>query len=157
MKRSAVISECGFYRYELRRVWDDDKPWVLFICLNPSTADHEQEDNTSRVCINYAKRWGYGGLVIANLFAYRSTDPENLYKVDDPIGPENDIHLKRLSTQAIETICAWSDDGGHMGRDMSVLTLLKSPKCLTMLKSGRPGHPLYKSKDLKPIPLILNM
>lgn len=151
MKKSAVISECGLYRYELRRTWDADKALVLFICLNPSTANHEVEDNTSRVCINYAKRWGYGGLVIANLFAYRSRDPANLYKVSDPIGPENDDYLKRLSGEALETVCAWSDDGGYMGRDLEVLPLLHSPKCLTILKSGRPGHPLYKSKELKPV------
>ena len=153
MEKSAVISECGLYRYELRRVWDADKPWVLFICLNPSTADHEAEDNTSRVCINYAKRWGYGGLVIANLFAYRSTLPEGLYKVDDPVGPENDAYLKLLSAKAKETVCAWSNYGGYKDRDLEVLSFVKSPKCLTILKSGRPGHPLYKSKELKPIPL----
>ena len=155
MEKSAVISECGLYRYELRRTWDSEKDWVLFICLNPSTADHEAEDNTSRVCINYAKRWGYGGLVIANLFAYRSTDPSELYKVSDPVGKDNDKYLKRLSCDASDTVCAWSDDGGYLDRDLAVLPLLRSPKCLVMLKSGRPGHPLYKNKELKPIPLIL--
>ena len=155
MEKSAVISECGLYRYELRRVWDTNRPWVLFICLNPSTADHEAEDNTSRVCINYAKRWGYGGLVIANLFAYRSTDPSELYKVSDPVGSDNDKYLRKLSGEASETVCAWSDDGGFLGRDLAVLPLLREPKCLTMLKSGRPGHPLYKNKELKPISLIL--
>lgn len=154
MDKSAVISECGKYRYELRRIWDSTKPWVLFICLNPSTADHENEDNTSRVCINYAKRWGYGGLVIANLFAYRSTDKSVIYKVSDPVGPENDGYLKRLSGEAGETVCAWTDDGAFMGRDSDVLKILDSPKCLTKLKSGRPGHPLYKNKDLKPVPLL---
>jgi len=156
LERSAVISECKLYRYELSRVWDSDKPWVLFICLNPSTADHEVEDNTSRVCINYANRWGYGGLVIANLFAYRSTDPSELYKVSDPVGKDNDKYLKQLSGEASETVCAWGDDGGYLDRDLTVLPLLREPKCLTMLKSGRPGHPLYKNKELKPIPLILD-
>ena len=155
MEKSAVISECGLYRYELRRVWDTNRPWVLFICLNPSTADYEAEDNTSRVCINYAKRWGYGGLVIANLFAYRSTDPSELYKVSDPVGSDNDKYLRKLGGEASETVCAWSDDGGYLDRDLAVLPLLRKPKCLTMLKSGRPGHPLYKNKELKPIPLIL--
>lgn len=156
MQKSAIISDCGHYRYQLKRVWDDTKPWVLFICLNPSTADHVDDDNTSRVCTNYAKRWGYGGMVIANLFAYRSTDPSKLYKVTDPVGPENDKHLKRLSRQAVETVCAWSDDGGYLQRDKKVLRLLTTPKCLAILKSGRPGHPLYKSKNLKPIPLLSN-
>ncbi len=153
MQKSAIISPCKKYRYELTRVWDSSKPWVLFICLNPSTADHETEDNTSRVCINYAKRWGYGGLVIANLFAYRSKDKSKLYRVDDPVGPDNDEHLKRLSSEAIETVCAWTDDGAYNDRDLQVLTMLHNPKCLVRLKSGRPGHPLYKSKALKPIPL----
>ena len=153
MKKSAIISECGLYRYELKRTWDDTKPWVLFVCLNPSTADHQTDDNTSRVCINYAKRWGYGGLVIANLFAYRSTDKSYLYKVTDPVGPDNDKHLARLSNSAIETVCAWTDDGAYKDRDVIVLKMLKDPKCLTKLKSGRPGHPLYKKKELKPIPL----
>ena len=121
MQKSAVISDCGKYRYELTRIWDPSKPWVLFIGLNPSTADQEQEDNTSRVCINYAKRWGYGGLVMANLFAYRSTDKSVLYQIDDPVGPENDSYLKRLSEEAAETVCAWTDDGAFMGRDTAVL------------------------------------
>lgn len=154
MQKSAIISECENYRYELKRTWDTSKPWVLFICLNPSTADQEEDDNTSRVCINYAKRWGYGGLVIANLFAYRSTDKSVLYKVSDPVGLENDGYLKRLSQEASETVCAWTDDGAFMGRDLAILPMLKSPKCLAKLKSGRPGHPLYKSKELKPIPLL---
>jgi len=64
----------------------------------------------------------------------------------------NDDYLKRLSSEASETVCAWSDDGGYMDRDLMVFPLLFSPKCLTILKSGRPGHPLYKNKELKPIP-----
>jgi len=153
MQKSAIISSCTKYRYELRRIWNSSKPWVLFICLNPSTADHETDDNTSRVCINYAKRWGYGGMVIANLFAYRSKDKSMLYRVDDPIGPDNNRHLKRLSEQATEIVCAWTDDGGYKNRDLQILSLLNNPRCLTRLKSGRPGHPLYKSRDLRPIPL----
>ncbi|MFV2031219.1 MAG: DUF1643 domain-containing protein [Gammaproteobacteria bacterium] len=153
MQRSAIISPCKKYRYELTRVWDASKPWVLFICLNPSTADHEAEDNTSRVCINYGRRWDYGGLVIANLFAYRATDKSMLYRVDDPIGPDNDEHLEKLSTVAVETVCAWSDDGRYKDRDIQILAMLDNPKCLTRLKSGRPGHPLYKSRELKPVPL----
>ena len=153
MKTSATISACKQYRYELRRVWDESKPLVLFICLNPSTADAEIEDNTSRVCINYAKRWGYGGLLIGNLFAYRSTDQSALYTVADPVGPENDAWLKKLQSDVSLVVCAWSDTGAYKGRDKGVLTFLINPHCLVKLKSGRPGHPLYKRADLKPIPL----
>jgi len=148
-----VISPCSKYRYELRRVWDDKKPLVLFICLNPSTADEKVEDNTSRICINYAKRWGYGGLLVGNLFAYRSTDQGALHRVADPIGPENDQWLQKLQSEAALVVCAWSDTGGYKARDKQVLAFLKNPYCLVQLKSGRPGHPLYKRTDLQPIPL----
>jgi hypothetical protein len=122
----------------------------MFVCLNPSTADSETEDNTSRVCINYAKRWGYGGLLIANLFAYRSIHPSDLCKVADPIGPKNDDWLKKLQCEAALIVCAWSDTGAYKSRDKEVLAFLKAPHCLVQLKSGRPGHPLYKRADLMP-------
>lgn len=152
MKQSAVISKCKHYRYELRRVWDDSKPLVLFIGLNPSTADEKTEDNTSRVCINYAKRWGYGGLLLGNLFAFRSTDQSALYSVADPVGPENDAWLKKLQAEANLVVCAWSATGSFQNRDTAVLSFLSEPHCLTKLKSGHPGHPLYKSAKLKPVP-----
>lgn len=101
MKTSATISPCQQYRYELRRVWDESEPLVLFVCLNPSIANAEIEDNTSRVCINYAKRWGYGGLLIGNLFAHRSKDQSALYKVSDPVGPENDVWLKNSNLKRL--------------------------------------------------------
>lgn len=153
MKKFATISPCQHYRYELRRVWDDSKPLVLFICLNPSTADADIEDQSSRACINYAKRWGYGGLLIGNLFAYRSTDSSVLGKVADPVGPENDAWLKKLQAEAALVVCAWGDAGAYKSRDDAVLAFLDAPYCLTKLKSGRPGHPLFKSPDLKPSPL----
>ena len=152
MKQSAVISDCQQYRYELRRVWDDSKPFVLFIGLNPSTADAETEDNTSRVCINYAKRWGYGGLLLGNLFAYRSTDQSALYNAAEPIGAKNDAWLKKLQADAKLVVCAWSATGSYQNRDKAVLSFLRDPHCLTKLKSGHPGHPLYKRSDLQPVP-----
>lgn len=153
MKKSAIISECKKYRYEIRRIWDESKPWVLFICLNPSTADGQKDDQTLRRCISYARRWGYGGVVIANLFAYRATDSSELYTVDDPVGPDNDYYLKSLTTQTAEIVCAWGNEGGYKNRDSEVLQLLTEPKCLIKLKSGNPGHPLYLRKDLNPSPL----
>src|SRR5713101_2132843 len=134
MKTSATISPCQQYRYELRRVWDKSRSLVMFVCLNPSTADTEVEDNTSRVCINYAKRWEYGGLLIGNLFACRSTDQSVLYNAADPIGPENDDWLKKLQDEAALVVCAWSDTGAYKNRDKEVLTFLKSPHCLVKLK-----------------------
>lgn len=152
MIQTAVISDCQQYRYELKRVWDGRKPLVLFIGLNPSTADSQTDDNTSRVCINYAKRWGYGGLLLGNLFAFRSTDQSALYSAADPVGPDNDTWLRKLQAEAEIVICAWSATGGYHNRDKVVLGFLKNPYCLTKLKSGYPGHPLYKSADLQPVP-----
>ena len=151
MKTSAVISSCRKYRYELRRIWDETASLVLFICLNPSTADEETEDNTSRICINYARRWGYGGLLVGNLFAYRSTDKNVIYRITDPVGPENDDWLQKLRSEASLVVCAWGDAGGYKARDKQVLSFLNNPYCLVRLKSGRPGHPLYKRADLQPI------
>ena len=148
-----MISDCKQYRYVLRRIWDDSVPLVLFIGLNPSTADGSRDDNTTRVCINYAKRWGYGGFLLGNLFAHRSADQSVLYTVPDPVGPENDTWLKKLQSQANLVVCVWGNAGSYRGRDRSVLSFLQAPHCLTKLKSGRPGHPLYKRADLRPTPL----
>ena len=126
---------------------------VLIVGLNPSTADAEREDQTSRVCINYARRWGFGGLLIGNLFAYRATDPRALFSVNDPVGPDNDDWLKRLQSRADLVVCAWGDTGAYRARDEEVLGYLRRPHCLTRLKSGRPGHPLYKPSRLRPRPM----
>ena len=81
--RHAVFSPCRTYRYALSRVWAADKPYALFIGLNPSTADETLDDPTIRRCIDFAKRWGYGGLVMANLFAYRATEPSEMKAATD--------------------------------------------------------------------------
>lgn len=153
MKRFAVVSDCGRYRYALERVWDAGRPMVLFVGLNPSTADATREDATSRACIRYAQRWGYGGLLLGNLFAYRATAPSALRAATDPIGPENDAWLDRLQSRAGLVVCAWGEAGVLGGRDRAVLAFLHDPHCLTRLKSGRPGHPLYKRAELRPVPL----
>ena len=84
--RSAVISECRLYRYRLDRVWDTGEAQVLFVMLNPSTADATVDDRTICRCMEFARAWGYGGLVVGNLFAYRATNPQQLKNVDDPVG-----------------------------------------------------------------------
>jgi hypothetical protein len=153
VEASAGLSRCGRYRYALRRSWDAARPKVLFIGLNPSTADASRDDNTSRVCIGYARRWGFGGLLLGNLFAWRATDPALLRDVPDPVGSRNDAWLRALQDEAALVVCAWSDAGAWLGRDRAVLAWLRAPHCLVRLKSGRPGHPLYKRAELRPVPL----
>jgi hypothetical protein len=153
--REAQFSRCGRYRYLLRRTWDAARPAVLFVGLNPSTADALHDDATTRVCMAYAARWGFGRLLLANLFAWCATAPKDLFAAPKPVGPANDRTLARAQDEAALVVCAWGDHGAHRGRDRTVLPRLRDPHCIAQLKSGRPGHPLYKRADLRPVPLAL--
>lgn len=155
MRKSAEISPCGKYRYHLQRIWEVGAPRVAFVMLNPSTADATEDDPTIRRCIGYAKAWGYGGLDVVNLYAYRATDPAELKRVSSPIGPDNDETLLAVVRQADKVICAWGGHGGRRGE--IVLRKLRqsgiSPMCLETTKKGEPKHPLYLKADLNPVPL----
>lgn len=151
----ADISECGKYRYSLWRIWDDTKQKVLFICLNPSTADADNDDATIRRCIGYAKSWGYGGVYMGNLFAFRAREPKDMKSATDPVGPENNRYLRELSNTCEMIICGWGGDGGYQDRSSYVIKNRILPikvHYLKMNKSGEPGHPLYLKKSLKPQP-----
>ena len=93
--QDAVISKCSKYRYSLSRQWNKEKEKVLFIMLNPSKADDKIDDPTVRRCISFAKNWGFGGLMIGNLFAYRTTYPKELFKTKNPKGKDNLKFLKK--------------------------------------------------------------
>jgi hypothetical protein len=147
--KNATFSSCRAYRYSLSRIWDKKKKYVMFIGLNPSTANEETDDPTIRRCANYAKDWGYGGFMMVNLFAYRTTLPSNLKKVKYPIGSENDKYIVILSKKADITVAAWGNNGKLYSRDKHVLNLVPSLMCLKINKSGQPAHPLYLKKDLK--------
>lgn len=153
MKRDATFSPCETYRYQLHREWHQGLPTVLFVMLNPSTADANVDDNTIQRCIGYGMQWGYGRLLVGNLFGLRSTDPDNLKTVEDPVGPDNDRHLIEMAGQADLVVAAWGVDGGLMDRGKEVLSLLDVDwHALTVTKDGYPGHPLYLKKSLVPFP-----
>ena len=97
MKTDTIFSECRRYRYALTRIWDETGPYAMFICLNPSTADEIQDDPTVRRCINFAKSWGFAGVCMTNIFAYRATQPADMMAAADPVAPENDMWLKKLA------------------------------------------------------------
>ena len=147
----ALFSKDRIYRYALWRTWDESKPKVLFVGLNPSTADEIQDDPTIRRCIRYSKDWGYGGYIMGNIFAYRSTDPKKLLDIDDPIGPKNDFWLKKLNKEASLTIGAWGNHGKILDRGSQINQMFKTFHCLKITKEGFPSHPLYLSSKLKPI------
>lgn len=154
MKKAARISDCGKYRYTLSRVWDVTKGAACFIMLNPSTADADQDDPTIRRCIGFARDWGYGGLHVANLFAFRATDPKDMLAAPDPTGPENDHWILYVAGISALVICAWGYHGYYRGRGGSVRFLLAGagiePHALRMTNTGEPGHPLYIPSDTEP-------
>lgn len=121
MEKGAKISDCTKYRYSLWRIWDKEKPIFTFVGLNPSTADHVQDDPTITHCINFAKSWG-GGIYMANLFAYRATAPQEMMSQDDPIGSDNDFYLNELSTNSKKSLLV----GAIMGRISKDLLRLKN-------------------------------
>ena len=154
MIRSAHISDCGQYRYVLRRTWDITKSTVGFIGLNPSTADSVHDDPTIRRCVAFAKSWGFGSIAMFNLFAYRSTDPSGLLATIDIIGPGNNATLEIAAEQCDLIVAAWGN--GPLINRVDPLRIERVKKifpCLAYIKlnaDGTPGHPLYLKKDLIP-------
>lgn len=147
MFQDAKISSDGKYRYSLVREWDKETPKVLFIGLNPSTADEKTDDPTIRRCIGFAKKWGYGGILVGNLFAIRSTDPALIRKESDPIGSENDASLHEMVKLAKLVVAAWGNHGGYLHRSAVVRACIPNMKCFAKNKTGEPKHPLYVSEN----------
>jgi hypothetical protein len=126
---TAVLSDCGEYRYELRRTWGaDDEPLVCWVMLNPSTADADQDDPTIRRCISFSNRWGFGRLVVVNLFARRATDPKELLHGGDPVGSANDASTLAAALEADRVIAAWGAHGSFLNRAARVTDLLCGPR-----------------------------
>lgn len=159
----ATYSDDGAFRYNLRRTWGSQgKKRLCFIMLNPSTATEEKNDPTVERCERRARAGDYSGLTILNLFAYRATDPIDMKKVFDPVGPANDLFIGDALTFAkggsIDIICGWGTHGGHVNRDRDVLKMFDAagvkPMALFVTKDGFPKHPLYCSYGMKPIPLL---
>lgn len=147
----ALFSDCDTYRYRLWRLWDTELPTMNVIGLNPSTADATNDDPTIRRCIGFARAWGYGGLVMTNLFAFRATDPREMKRAADPVGPDNNRHLVDVARAAGMVIAAWGTHGTHVGRAQAVSALIDVPVyCLGRTKGAAPKHPLYLSKATQP-------
>lgn len=147
MKKAAILSDDKMYRYQLSRIWDESKSPILFIMLNPSTADADADDPTIRRVIRFATSWGYGGVYVANLYAFRSTDPKALKHADDPIGNENVAHITQLIGMVSKVVYAW----GNNQKEPSWLSeLVQTPYCIDLSKKGIPKHPLYLKNELIP-------
>mgnify|MGYP001397548464 CR=1 FL=1 len=148
----AIFSPCQRYRYALWRRWEAEPSYVLFVGLNPSTADAERDDPTIRRCIGFARAWGYGGVLVGNLFAYRATLPRDLKAAGDPVGAENEVWLRGLAERANLVVAAWGNHGSFRQQAGAVLPLLPEPHALHVTQQGQPGHPLYLPRTCQPFP-----
>ena len=146
-KSGATFSDCRKYRYALWRIWDDRAPKVMFIGLNPSTADEMTDDATIRRCTGFARSWDFGGIYMLNIFAFKATHPENLKKSADPIGDENDMYLTRYAEKSSLIIGAWGNHGVYLNRGAAVIEMFPAMQCLKMTKMNQPSHPLYLRAD----------
>lgn len=146
--KSAVLDETEIYRYSLCRIWNASKERVLFVMLNPSTADAEIDDPTIKRCIGLAKSWGYGAIEVVNLYAYRSTDPDamidaTLIRKVNIVGPDNDRHIREALTRSSLVVAAWGTHKAVLARNATVLDILGTTHAIRVTKDGHPGHPLY--------------
>jgi hypothetical protein len=143
----AWISTNGIYRYRLWRCWDDSARFMVFVMLNPSTADAETDDPTIRRCIGFAKREGCGGIEVVNLYALRATKPVHLLDHPDPEGPQNCMAwAEALYDEPTPiVVAAWGAGSAMDGLPESKALRGASPDwlCLGTTKTGAPRHPLY--------------
>lgn len=166
--RNAALSneDPPLYRYWLRRTWNDDLPVMVWVMLNPSTADHEVDDPTILACMDFARRNDCGGILVVNLFAFRSPHPKVMLSADDPIGPDNDHFILEAVRGSVAAggmvIAAWGTNGSHLDRDLQVVDLLEAHglevMCFGKTKDGHPKHPLARGthridRDTKPFAL----
>lgn len=147
-RKSADFSNDNLYRYVLKRSWDDTLPRVCFIGLNPSTADHKKDDPTIRRCRNFAKVWGFGGMWMVNLFAFRATKPSVMKEADDPVGELNDWYIDYAKRHCEKMVACWGAQGEYKNRDKIVLSSLEEYYYIKMTQTGHPSHPLYLKKNL---------
>jgi hypothetical protein len=146
MKSTAVLSECGLYRYSLTREWDDGGDRCCWIMLNPSTADAEHDDPTIRKCVKFSRAWGHGSLVVVNLFAWRATDPAALKRANFPVGSLNNEAIADAVKGCSRVIAAWGNHGKLYRRADKVRALLAGVDVehLGLTSEGQPWHPLYR-------------
>lgn len=153
---TAIISEDGNYRYMLSRTGLGGSGICVFIMLNPSTADADIDDPTIRRCRGFASDWGFDQLVVVNLFALRTSNPQILYKALDPIGPDNDTHLLHYvrPVNADLVVGAWGAHGkfNNRGRDVKAVLYRYAIRLshMGLTQSGEPKHPLYLRKTTTP-------
>lgn len=155
----AVLSECGRYRYFLRRIWDADLPLLAVCMLNPSSADAEKDDPTVRKLTNVATRWGYGGLAIVNLYPLRASKPSVIWDSPDRADNGNDEWLdaiiKEAESNGNKLLVAWGNDGNYEGLADQFIERVKQASNVELITlgltgDGHPRHPMALGKGRVP-------
>lgn len=147
---SAIISDCGKFRYRLERHGLSGAGAVAWIMVNPSTADAKEDDPTIRRVVGFSERLGAGWAIVGNKFAYRATDVKELRTAPDPRGPENDAHLEAIMTAAPLVIVAWGPlaklppNLRRRWRTVCQIADRTGTKlmCFGTAQDGQPRHPL---------------
>jgi len=150
----AHFSVCHQYRYVLWRTWEPNKKFAMFVGLNPSTADAESDDPTIRKCVGFARRWGYGGVHMLNLFSYRATNPKQMLHVDEPVGEATNQWLAKYAAASEIVVACWGAHGAHRERWKDVCEVHLSYarlSCFGLTRSGMPRHPLYIGYETVPV------
>lgn len=155
MYSAAVISPDDMYRYELVRIWDASLPLLSVVMVNPSTADHTKNDPTIVKVMEFARRLGYGGVIVVNLFAFRATDVNELKLAADPVGPLNRVYIECAMLRTRTTLVAWGSSA-KLPKELrlkyltvlEIAWLMKRPLyCLTTCQDGHPKHPVMIGYD----------
>jgi hypothetical protein len=152
--KAAVLSDCGTYRFALTRVWDLELPALCWVMLNPSAADDRVDDPTLRACIDFSVRWGFGKLVVVNLYAVRGADPSVCKTHPHPVGPGNDEAILAALTECQAVVLGWGNHGvGDRANDVVRFALSRHPRvwALKVTKAGAPQHPLYVARKTVPV------
>lgn len=156
VKQGAHFSQNRLYRYSLWRIWDESMPKLMFIGLNPSTANETENDPTIKSCIRIAQSNGYGGIYMTNCWAYISTDPEALrnHRFDETVCDWNNDGLWVIKSKCKDVCFAWGSFQivKESGRDKELFEMFPNAMCLAINKNGSPKHPLYCKSDTKLIP-----
>lgn len=154
------------YRYRLFRTWDSARAPLMIVGLNPSTATDTKDDPTIRRCIAFAQMWGFGGLVMTNAFAYRSTDPKGLLGTPDPVGHENDDYLVQEATEAGRVVLGWGSKKSP--KALHTLVQTRGRRVIDLLRpfahktgvlgkrnaDGSPQHPLFQATETPFVPMV---
>ena len=122
---------------------------IMWIGLNPSTADESQLDPTLRRIARFSERDGYDGFWMANIFGLRTPYPKEMMAHADPVGPGNDASLLAAAARCEKIVAAWGVSGAYQARAEAVVRLLAPHKlwCLSTTAAGHPRHPLYVHGD----------